>query len=234
MTHFAPTRLFQGATFRRSFTALLLSLAGLALGGCASIWQVDSQVQSFAHWTTTGASPVVPAAPQRYRFERLPSQQQGQNAANQDALEKLAAAAMARVGWTQAAAGDSAPWTLQVQTISSGPSYGIDPWWDNRAFFWGGWGVDRWRGHGQLALGWGGYPWGPMVYPPPDPWFQREFSLVIRSGPQAGVAYETRALHESRWAASEAIWRAMIEAALQGFPTPPTGPRRVVIEVPPR
>ena len=46
------------------------------------------------------------------------------------------------------------------------------------------------------------------------------------------VVYETRAAHDGRWNSSPALWTAMLDAALQGFPVPPSGVRRVNVEVP--
>jgi hypothetical protein len=57
-------------------------------------------------------------------------------------------------------------------------------------------------------------------------------SLVVRDGQTGRVAYETRAAHDGRWHDSPAVWRAMIDAALQGFPAPPTGNRTVNIDIP--
>ena len=58
---------------RRTLLCATLGL-GLLLGGCASVYRVDNQVQSFARW---GTAATAPAAPQSYRFERLPSQREG-------------------------------------------------------------------------------------------------------------------------------------------------------------
>ena len=64
------------------------------------------------------------------------------------------------------------------------------------------------------------------------PYYQRSVSLVVRDGQTGRVAYETRAAHDGRWHDSPAVWRAMIDAALQGFPAPPTGNRTVNIDIP--
>jgi len=44
--------------------------------------------------------------------------------------------------------------------------------------------------------------------------------------------FETRATHDGPWADSAQILPAMLAAALQGFPHPPAGVRRVDIEIP--
>jgi hypothetical protein len=61
----------------------LLLAAVVLLTGCASLWRVQSDVQSFSSW------PQVPQPPTYFRFERLPSQladPQAQAALEQQAL----------------------------------------------------------------------------------------------------------------------------------------------------
>ena len=95
-------------------------LAGLALlGGCASVYRVDSQVQSFARWgadasSAAPAASAIPQAPQVYRFDRLPSQADGVAASRQDELEALARVALAKQGWSLADAGVSPRWAVRV------------------------------------------------------------------------------------------------------------------------
>jgi hypothetical protein len=87
------------------------------------------------------------------------------------------------------------------------------------------------RGHGAV---YGNFGFGfPYPYLPP-PSYVREVSLVLRDTTSNQVVYETRAKHESPWADSLNILPAMFDAALQGFPTPPTGTRQVAVELPPR
>ena len=76
----------------RPCAALLATVLALGLSGCAMPRLIDSDVQSFV----SGAAPQRPAL---YRFERLPSQNQ---AAAQESVEALAAAALAKVGLTPA------------------------------------------------------------------------------------------------------------------------------------
>ncbi len=57
-------------------TVLVLACT-LALGGCATRWVVDSQVRSFSELPADAAA----RTPVAYRFERLPLQQQGPEAA---------------------------------------------------------------------------------------------------------------------------------------------------------
>src|SRR5574337_736198 len=186
---------------RRLATAIAL-LLGLLLAGCATTLLVDSDVRSFS---TLAALP----AGATYRFERLPSQQAA--SAAQSELEAMAAPALANVG---------------LQQSDANPRYGVEvdarvapmlsPW----AGAWGppwpyAWGPGWWGWHGGF--------WGP---PPEPPWYHREVSVVIRDLHSHQVVYETHAVHDGPWPDSRRILPVMFAAALQGFPTPPSGPRQ--------
>lgn len=78
---------------------------------------------------------------------------------------------------------------------------------------------------------------GQIIYAPlflrmETPYYKREVSVVIRHAASGRVVYETRAAHDGRWNSSNALWSAMLDAALSNFPTPPAGLRQVNIEVP--
>lgn len=204
---------------RRTLLGAALGL-GLLLGGCASVYRVDNQVQSFTGWG--GAS--APAAPQTYRFERLPSQREGQAAASQDELETLARAALARVGWNLVEpAGAGAPWTVQV--TAGALKLPRAPW------------EEPWNG---LGAGWGLYGgsggvWGSTLFMfmrMDIPYHERQVSLVVRQAATGQVVYETSARHDGRWNSSPELWSAMLDAALKDFPNPPAGARQVDIDVP--
>lgn len=206
----------QTTPIRRALLGATLGLS-LLLGGCASVYLVDNQVQSFAGWG--GAS--APTAPQTYRFERLPSQREGQAAASQDELETLTRAALARVGWTLVEpAGAGAPWTVQV--TAGALKLPRAPWEDPWDGFGAGWG---------LYGGSGG--WGSTLFMRMDiPYYERQVSLVVRQAATGQVVYETSARHDGRWNNSPELWSAMLDAALRDFPNPPSGARQVNIEVP--
>ena len=70
-----------------------------------------------------------------------------------------------------------------------------------------------------------------MRFPPPT-LYRREVGLILREAATGNVVYETRAVHEGVWTDNPAVFAAMFDAALNGFPTPPTGPRRIVLEIP--
>lgn len=226
----------------RPWAALLkigtAALALLALSGCASVFLVDNQVQSYARWadrpTASGASTpvVIPQAPQVFRFERLPSQQDNRSGAGQNELERLATLSLAKVGWTPAAAGVTAPWTVEISAATL--RLPRAPWESPYDGFWGG-GFGPgfgFPGRDYVVTGTGQIIYAPLFMRMDTPYYQREVSLVIRHAASGRVVYETRASHDGRWNSSNALWLAMLDAALRGFPTPPEGLRQVNIEVP--
>ena len=184
-----------------------LLCAALWLTGCASTRLVDSDVQSFSQ---------LAGAPARatYSFERLPSQQaQG---AQQSAVEEQARLALAKVGLRQ----DSAAPFYRVQAHARIDLQAYPDYWDGPGWGWGGWGGGR-----------GFYGGLSMRFPPPT-LYRREVGLILREAATGNVVYETRAVHEGVWTDNPAVFAAMFDAALSGFPTPPTGPRRIVLEIP--
>lgn len=218
------------------FRLAVTTCALLALSGCASVFLVDNQVQSYARWadqpTPSGAASVIPQAPQVFRFERLPSQQDSRAGAGQDELEKLATIALSRVGWTPAAAGVTPPWTVEV----SGGTLRLPraPWESPYDGYWGG-GFGPgfgFPGRDYVVTGTGQIIYAPLFLRMDTPYYKREVSLVIRHAASGRVVYETRAAHDGRWNSSNALWTAMLDAALRDFPAPPAGLRQVNIELP--
>ena len=196
---------------------LLVAAATVLLSGCASTYTLDNQVQSFSQLS------AVPA-PATYRFERTLSQQADPA---QQALENLADPALHRAGFRR---DDAAPrYSVQVSasTVRSFSPYS-DPWgpWGWGGGWRGGWGVGYYHQH--FGAGFGG-PW-----PDTDPyWFHREVSVVVRELRDNKVVYETHAINDGPWLDNRLVIPAMFDAAMQGFPTPPPGPRRVDIVVGP-
>ena len=197
---------------RRPRPLLLAVLAALLLAACATGYRLDNQVQSFS-----GLQAGLPAHP-TYTFERLPSQ------ANQPAqaqLEALADPALFAAGFRR---DDASPrYTVQVtarvQQVISPWADPWDPWWG-----WGGFGHAGPRS--GLGFGWGG-PFPRME----QAWFQREVGILVREKASGRVVYETRASSDGPWLDSSVVLPAMFQAALQGFPNPPAGPRRVDIQI---
>jgi hypothetical protein len=64
-----------------------------------------------------------------------------------------------------------------------------------------------------------------------DLWYQREVGVIVRELPSNRVVYESHAVNDGPWLEAKAVLPAMFEAALQGFPNPPAGPRRVSIKL---
>jgi hypothetical protein len=189
--------------------------AALLLAGCATGYTLDNSVQSFSQ---LGSVPAQAG----YRFERLPSQQAFEPM--QVTLEQTAEPALRKAGLRR---DDTAPrYSVQVTARQEEVlSPFADPW-SYRG--WGGWG---WGGgyHGR-GLGVG---IGSSMYPSrfEQLWFRREVSLVMRDLGTQQVVYETRASNDGPWSDARAVFPLMFEAAMQGFPNPPPGPRRVDIHV---
>ena len=173
--------------------------------------------------------PTRPPAGARSRFERRPSQLQSPSL-QQEALEELARQALERVGLRAAPealpAGAALPrWTVELGARSIRLPYAP---WDGpaRPRFGVNVGIGHAFPHGSVGIG---MPLSPHLT---TPYYQREVSLVLRDARSARVVYETQAAHDGPWADNPTLWAALLDAALQGFPQPPAGPRRVVIEVP--
>jgi hypothetical protein len=205
--------------FTRWFSMALAALALTVLTGCASMRLIDSDVVSVA-----AAPPGMNLQGAKYRFERLPSQAHNPEAG---LAEQQAQAAMTAVGLVR----DDAHAQLSVMVGFSGSSYLADPW--GRPLGPG------WSPHGSIAIGtgWGG-GFGShiglgmgMRFPPPTH-YRREVSLIMRDLKSGQVVYETRASHSGPWSDSMPIFATLFQAAMANFPNPPTGVRRVNIELP--
>jgi hypothetical protein len=194
---------------------LLALLATASLAGCATRWVVDSNVKSFSSLASVPAGAT-------YRFERLPSQQASE--ASQQQLEVMAGAALESVGLRR---DDADPrYTAQIGArVTAEVSPWADPWYYD-GWPWGY--RPGWHGRGWYRGGWFGAPFPPAY----DPWYAREVSIVLRELPSHRVVYETHARNDGPYTASAAVLPVMFQAALQGFPNPPQGQRRVDIEIP--
>jgi len=183
------------------------ALAAL-LSGCATTWQVDSAVNTFS------SLPAVPSGA-TYRFERLPSQQS--HGEQQAALEKMVEQSLART--TNLRRGDAAA-RYSVQ-IGARAQREASPW------------EDTWMLPGRefIVTGTGQIVWTQPMMRPDMPWFRREVSLVMRELAGNQIVYETRAVHEGRWADSTLLLPAMFDAALSDFPKASQGVKRVEVTV---
>lgn len=192
---------------------LAATTAGLLLAGCSGLRIVDSDVTAFSAWTS---APPVPGT--TYRFERLPSQQNAQ----QDRLESIASASLAKVG--MALAPQTARYSVQItfntQYLERFPDDG---------FLFGGPGVFI-GGPGGYG-GYGGYGFGyPMRFG--EPYYKRDLGILMRDLSNQKVVFETRAYHEGVWGDTLAVLPAMLDSALLGFPQPAPGTRRINVEIP--
>lgn len=196
----------------RSAVRLFVAAAvAVFLAGCATGYRLDNQVQTFSQLAAIPAQPT-------YRFERSLSQQADPA---QQALEALADPALHRAGFRR---DDAAPrYSVQVsaRTTRTLSPY-ADPW---DSWGWGGgWGLGVSGRHFGIGFG--------APFPRQDSyWFHREVSVVVRELAGNRVVYETHATNDGPWLDNRAVLPAMFEAALQGFPNPPPGPRRVDIQV---
>ncbi len=202
------------ATAVRRLCALLLLLV-LGLAGCSGMRIVDSDVTAFA----TGTGPAI-TLPAPYRFERLPSQQA--QAAAAAALEGLAEPELASASLRRDDAAALYAVQLDLRTFRDPQA----PWDDPRYVagvarpypFVGRYGILM--RHYSLDLRFD------------SPYYRRELAILVRRLSDGVVVFESRARHDGYWSDDEAVLPAMLRAALQGFPTPAPGPRRVVIEIP--
>ena len=199
---------------RITLTGLLA--ATLALGGCAAINSVSSEVSSFGDWPADRKAST-------YAFERLPSQQVPQaRAAETDALEAAATGALAKAGFRPVAAGQEPEVLVQVGARAGRSDY--YPWAD--PFWWrGGFGYYR---HGP----WIGPRWGVGLQFEPQR-YEREIAVLMRDRASGKPLFEARASNEGNSSApGNATLAAMFEAALVDFPRLGMNPRRVVVALP--
>lgn len=182
-------------------------LAAAALSGCATSFILDNSVQSFS---TLAAVPAKAS----YRFDRLPSQQAFQFQAQ---VEAMADPALFKAGLRR---DDAAP-RLGVE-VTARVQRALSPWADP----WDGWGGMHGWGRWGGSFGIGG-PFPRME----QPWFHREVRIVMRDLPTNRVVYETQAVNDGPWGDNAAVFPAMFDAALQGFPNAPAGARLVNVRV---
>ncbi len=203
---------------KRIFLTFIFAASMAALvSGCGTTRMVHSDITSFSRW-----APAPPAPGGTYRFERLPSQQQADP--QQAQLEAVAQTALAKVGlqFNPQAAAFSVQIGASTLPIARPGSGGFGGPFGGPSIFIGG-------GSGGGSIGFGlGFPLGGMD----PPIYRREISIVMRELRGNAVVYETRAISDDPWHDSRPVMSAMFDAALQGFPVPPTGPRRVSIEIP--
>ena len=191
----------------------ILCVAALLQAGCSSMRVVDNDVASF-----TPANAQAIKVPAKYRFERLPSQQA--KAEQQAQLESIAAPVLLLFGLSRD--DQAAQYSVQIEVRVQQDTVEV---WESPWF-----GVSR---HHFIGYGWGRFGRvGTVAIHTDVPAYRREVAVVMRSLPDNQIVYESRAQHEGRWSDDVAIVPAMLQAALNGFPNPPPGPRKVNVEIP--
>ena len=191
---------------------LALGASALLLSGCAALSSVSSDVSSFGEWP-------VQRKPGSYAFERLPSQQA--LAAESDALEAAAAPALAKAGFTPAAAGQAPDVLVQVGSRNQPAD---NRRWDERLWWSGGFGY--WR-HGPWLSPRFSLAWNSDYLR-----YDREVGVLIRDRSSGKLLYESRASNEGNMRNDPVLQAALFQAALADFPKLGLNPRRVVVPLP--
>ncbi len=195
----------------RRWIPIALLCAAAALAGCSTANRlVEGQVQSFS---TLAAMP----APATYRIERLPSQQTPAF----DAIAALAEKSLARAGLQR---DDAAPRLLVQLGAQADTVPRHDPFYPDGPYY-GPYGPGPWGFGGWHGRGWGVH--GVWRFQEPTPLHRRAVSIVMRDATTQAVVYETSAVHEDVWVSDPAVYGVLFDAALNGFPKPPQGPRQV-------
>lgn len=182
---------------------------------------VSSQVRSNA--ARSPGALLLPAV--HYRFDPAqPRAGQPQPAE----VEALAQTALARVG----AVRDDVGARVEVQVGASVNVIWADTWgapYDEPSNARIALGIGRGWG-GGWGGGWGlGWPmWNDSL-----PIYVSEVSLVMRDAQSGQIVYDTHARHDGTWSNTDAVLTALFAAALQGYPDPPAGPRRVDVPLVP-
>ena len=192
------------------WTGMAVLLAG-GLSGCASGYLLENQVQAFS---SVQAVPAHPA----YRFERLPSQQ---SVPAQAQLEALADPALFKAGLKR----DDASPQYSVQ-VSARVQRMLSPWAD--PWEWGGGWFGGFGQGGHIGPRWGFGGHFPRME---QPWYQREVAVILRELASGRVVFESHAINDGPWLDNNTVLAAMVDAALQGFPNAPAGPRQVNVQV---
>jgi len=206
-------------TRRLALTAFgAVAIAGLS--ACASMNTVSADAQSFGSW---------PAGrqPGSFAFERLPSQQQGdQTQKTQEQLEERAKAALEKAGFTQAADPKAADVlvSIGVRISRADRAPWDDPlWWRwNGSYFHWRYGP-AWRPYYSR---WGyAYPMDPMM----ERRYDREVALLLRDRKTNEPLYEARASNDGVTQGGLAMAGALFEAAMVDFPQTRPEPHNVSV-----
>jgi hypothetical protein len=203
---------------RRLTLISLTALAAAALTACSGPYHVSAEVASFGSWPAE-------RKPGSYAFDRLPSQQQGQQQSKrQGELEEAARAALAKAGFTPAADPKAADVLVSLGARST--AVDLAPWDD--PLWW------RWRG-GLVPLRYAGTPghggWiGWRSSPYFDRRFERSVALLMRDRASGEAIFEAHASNDGATMGDTALLGALFGAALADFPKASPEPRRVTVQ----
>ena len=202
---------------RRLILSALAAASVVAITGCAGPYTVSADVSRYGSWPAD-------RKPGSYAFDRLPSQQQSEEAAKrQETLENAAKAALEKAGFKPAADAKSADVlvTLGARITAYDPVPWDDPlWW-------------RWRGRlisprYGYAPGWGGFGWRH------DPFFDRRYdravAVLVRDRASGEALFETHASNEGFTAGGESTISTLFDAALAEFPKVEPKSHRVSVQ----
>ncbi|MGM9483608.1 DUF4136 domain-containing protein [Roseateles sp. NT4] len=202
---------------RRLLLSAVAAASVLAITGCAGPYTVSADVSSYGNWPAD-------RKPGTYAFDRLPSQQQSEEAAKrQEILENAAKAALEKAGFKPAADAKSADVlvTLGARVTAYDPVPWDDPlWW-------------RWRGRllsprYGYAPGWGRFGWRQ------DPFFDRRYdravAVLMRDRASGEALFETHASNEGFTAGGESTISTLFDAALAEFPKVEPKSHRVSVQ----
>lgn len=210
-------------------SALVAACCLLFLSGCSTTRVIESQVKTSTQWPTGAAVP----AQALFRWERLPEDVNNVQAGWAEIeLEPV----LAGLGWTRNDVDAQYSVWIGVRTaefIADALGRPVRGPWVSHVYLGVGSGY-RPRGL-NTSIGWGmGYPVYPGVRPgyPPTAGYAQEVSILIRDLKTSQVVYQTKATHEGPWSDHPNILRAMVGAALQGFPNPNPANRRVDTALP--
>lgn len=200
---------------RRLVLTSLSAAALLAVTGCAGPYTVSSDVSSYGNWPAD-------RKPGTYAFDRLPSQQQNDEAAKrQTALEDAVRPALEKAGFTAAADAKTADVlvTLGARVTAYDPVPWDDPlWW-------------RWRGrllsprYGYVGPG----PWGWRQDPFFDRRYDRAVAVLLRDRASGEALYEAHASNEGI-SAGDGLLGPLFSASLAEFPKVDPKSHRVSVQ----
>lgn len=204
---------------KRALSAIFsIAWLGFFMVGCSGLQLVENNVTAFHSWN---APPPGPGT--TYRFERLPSQQV--STAYQDRVEEATRIALAKVGMNldPVAPRFSVQVRVSTQVIEARP-YGAG--YDGFGFGMPGVFLGGGNRGGAFGLSF------PLGYATPSLYFHRDLTLLVRNLGSSQVVFETRVTNDGVQNETPAVLSAMLDAALQGFPEPPPGPRRINVQIP--